>query len=96
MLNVLVSVVEESKQLMPPRKLVLAREQESTGELHDDPLINQFVYRNYIIKKKEFRHKKQIKGVRKEQVRIYIYDRRWKKTDELSDNRWSIRYPTIG
>lgn len=52
MLNVRVSVVEESKQLVPPRKLMLAREQESTGELHEDPLINQLVYPNYIIKKR--------------------------------------------
>lgn len=52
MLNVRVSVVEESKQLVPPRKLMLAREQESTGELHEDPLITQLVYPNYIIKKR--------------------------------------------
>jgi len=45
------SFVEESKQLGPPRKLVLAKEQESTGELHEDPLMTQLVYGNYIIKK---------------------------------------------
>jgi len=39
---------------------------------------------------------KQIKEVWKRKIGIYIYDRRWKKTDELSDNRWSIRYTTIG
>lgn len=33
----------ESKQLGPPRKLVLTKEQESTGVLHGGPLITQLV-----------------------------------------------------
>jgi len=39
--KVLESTVEEPKQLGPPRKLRLVKEQESKGELHEEPLIDQ-------------------------------------------------------
>lgn len=43
----------ESKQLGPPRKLVLTKEQESTGVLHGGPLITQLVYGNNITSAKK-------------------------------------------